>query len=440
MKQPAVLSIAQTGLLLAALAWSAGQTAAADIPVADLSGLDPSATGAAVIDDQDPDRWDRGPLSRPLSPQEAQRILDEVTRIIDRSPYAPPSRRLGTRLPKAVDLRGELPPVADRGDLGVSTSVIFATAYYQMSQSLKHFRHPAWNLNNPEHQGSVAFVRAMQRAGGPDDVYQILQNDGTVDRAEMPYNPLGPVVEPTANQLEMALPYRISRHAALWDNGDAIPARPYDNPTENAKAWLADGFLLSCRLDPRSHPGFPGDTNPPARYFDPATQPGIDPSFGVALVGYNDRINPTGRGAEHRGGFLMVNSRGPRWNGAMHGYLWLSYAYVRRYVRDCSIMVPGGPDTPVVTGYTYSEQPVAGGGTVPTIIITGRNFGYYRRAADVEVRDVGAADTVFRFTNESIEVEVESCLKAGPLVVYNWEGTPSNAVWYKPLIPKSPSE
>ncbi|WP_295579160.1 hypothetical protein [uncultured Lamprocystis sp.] len=428
MKAPAVLS---TALFLAALALPPGQPAAAGTQVGYPNGRDPSAGAAAVIDDLGPDLWSRGPTSRPLSPQEAQRILDEVTRIIDRSPYAPPSRRLGTRLPKAVDLRGELPPVADRGDLGVSTSVIFATAYYQLSQSLKHFRHPAWNLNNPEHQGSVAFVRAMQMAGGPDDVYQILQNDGTVDRAEMPYNPLGPVVEPTANQLEMALPYRISRHAALWDNGDAIPTRPYDNPTENAKAWLADGFVLSCRLDPRSHPGFPGDTNPPARYFDPATQPGIDPSVGVALVGYNDQINPTGRGAEHRGGFLMVNSRGPRWNGAMHGYLWLSYAYVRRYVRDCSIMVPGGADTPVVTGYTYSEIE-KGGSRYSTILITGRNFGYYRRAAEVAVNGV-ATTLVFRFTNEAIEVIVQSCIKAGPLVVYNWEGTPSNAVWYVPL-------
>jgi len=435
MKAPAVLS---TALFLATLALSPGQSTAAGTQVADPSGLDRSAADIAVIDAQDTDLWSRGPTSRPLSPEAAQKILDEVTRIIDRSPYAPPSRLLGTRLPKAVDLRGESPPVADRGDVSVPTSVLFATVYYQMSQSLKHFRHPAWDRMNPEHQGSVAFVRAMQRAGGFEDVYQILQNYGTVDRAEMPYNPLGPVVEPLPDQLQAALPYRISRYAALWDNGDAIPTKPYDNPTENAKAWLADGFVLSCRLDPRSHPGFPGDTNPPARYFDPATQPGINPSDGVALVGYNDQINPSGRGAEHRGGFLMVNSRGPRWNGDMHGYLWLSYAYVRRYVRDCSIMVPGGSDTPVVTGYTYSEAEYKGR-TVPTIIITGKNFGYYRRAADAEFNGV-AADYVVRFTNEAIEVIPYSCVKAGPLVVYNWDGTPSNALWYVPLIPKSTSE
>jgi hypothetical protein len=146
----------------------------------------------------------------------------------------------------------------------------------------------------------------------------------------------------------------------------------------------------------------------------------------VALVGYHDHIHPAGQGVEHQGGFLMVNSHGPRWNGSMHGYVWLSYAYVRRYVGACSIMVPGGAANPEVTGYTQGNQEGQ-----PTVIITGTNFGSLRRLAGVEFNGV-AAGTVWRFTNDTIEVTPQPGVKAGPLVVYNWEGTRSKPIRYTP--------
>src|SRR5208283_1552755 len=83
---------------------------------------------------------------------------EEALKIIEQTPAAPPSRLLGTPLPKSVDLRKELPPVGNQGTGFSQACVTFATAYYQMSQMVKHFLHPSWDLSNPQYQCSVAFA------------------------------------------------------------------------------------------------------------------------------------------------------------------------------------------------------------------------------------------------------------------------------------------
>ena len=37
------------------------------------------------------------------------------------------------------------------------------------------------------------------------------------------------------------------------------------------------------------------------------------------------------------------------------------------------------------------------------------------------------AQRILSFTNESVTVTVDPCSTSGPVVVYNWEGTPSNS-------------
>jgi len=83
---------------------------------------------------------------------------------------------------------------------------------------------------------------------------------GCVDAAEMQYNQWSVGVQPTANQLEAAKPYlMIGGYAALWDYGFAPPPYNPPNPIQNAKAWLADGYVLVISIDPNS-PGFPGQS------------------------------------------------------------------------------------------------------------------------------------------------------------------------------------
>jgi len=347
---------------------------------------------------------------------------DELT------PVAHPSRLYGTTLPQSVDLRSEMPPVGDQGDVWSQSCVTFASVYYQMTQYVKHFKHPSWDLTNPEHQFSVAFIFHQGGGGYPPNSYELLMELGCVDTAEMQYNQ-NILNQPTNAQIEAAKPYKISGYAALWDhNGggaQAIESPPYarPNPINNAKAWLADGHVLSVCIDPNA-PQFPGGgrcDGPPTVFYDI-----IDPNYhyspghAVAICGYNDNINPSGKDADHRGGFLMVNSEGPRWNGDMHGYIWLSYAYVKQYVEYCFIMtMDGESDAPVITGCTTQD-----GGSLVTI--SGTNFGSYRRLAGVTFNDVPAAN-IISITNDSVTVRVPHCATSGPLVVYNWEGTPSNS-------------
>jgi hypothetical protein len=361
-------------------------------------------------------------------------VAEEARNIVKAIPVGPPSRLLGTELPTSVDLRNELPPVGHQGDGWTQACVVFATVYYQMSQLVKHFLHPSWDPKNPEHQFSVTFTELRSGNGYARDTYQSLQQWGSVDTAEMQYHAPGrgawPEEKITASLLEAAKPYRIGGYAALWENGNG-PQRvyrqfPFDNHIENAKAWLADGFVLSSTVGP-GEPNFPDNhCNSPAFFYDPGD---VDLEYvsghGVAIVGYNDNINPTGNGPDHQGGFLMVNSFGPNWNGDMHGYLWLSYDYVKRFVPDCWIMVPGRSDKPVITGYGYAED-----GT--QLRIRGRNFGAYRRLAEVRFNGIAAGQTI-SWTNELVTVTWQkTCPPSSPIVVYNWEGVPS-----KPFALKS---
>jgi hypothetical protein len=375
-------------------------------------------SGSGIIDD------DEGAPGAQVTSESGAVDDDELT------PSGYPSRLLGRRLPSSVDLRSEMPPVADQGDFASMSCVIFATAYYQMTQYVKHFKHPKWDLKNPEHQFSVAFVQGQGGQGLAYNVYKVLKQYGCVDTAEMQYSQWT-AVHATANQLEAAKPYRISSCTPLWDRYSAGDLQPYNppNPIRTAKAWLAARHVLSVSIDPNSpgFPGYSGNCTPPTRFFDT-----IDPKYqysafgghGVAICGYNDNINPRGKGPDHRGGFLMVNSEGPHWNGKMQGYIWLSYAYVKQYIPDCWIMMMDGEsDAPVITGYTIEDMDRDG----ISVTINGTNLGSYRRLAAVTFNGVRAY-RVLSWTNESVTVFAPTGITSGPLVVYNWENTPSNSL------------
>jgi hypothetical protein len=154
----------------------------------------------------------------------------------------------------------------------------------------------------------------------------------------------------------------------------------------------------------------------------------------VAICGYNDNINPSGKSPDHRGGFLMVNSEGPQWNGKMHGFIWLSYAYVKRYIPDCWIMMMNSAsDAPIITGYTIQDD-ISNFGF--SVTISGTNFGSYRRLAAVTFNGVRAFSMV-NWTNEYVTVKLPACVTSGSLVLYNWENTPSNSVHFE--APKTTS-
>jgi hypothetical protein len=321
-----------------------------------------------------------------------------------------------------------LPSVAQQGAGWTDTCVTFATVYYQMSQMVKYFLHPEWDLKNPNYQFSVDFAVNEGGKGFADEVYKVLEQYGCVETSERPYHARDRGGHPpTADQLEAAKPYRIGGYAYLWNHGrtsQAYDVFPFDNPIQNAKAWLADGFVLSVSVGAQELTFPDNHCTPPAFFYDPPNViPGNTGGHGVAIVGYNDNINPKGDGPDHKGGFLMVNSFGPNWNGEMHGFLWLSYDYVKRFMPDCWIMVPGPSDTPIITGCNFTDT---GNGNM--FIIQGINFGSYRKIAEVKFNGLPAGEAnPVSWTDEMIVVEsgYSTCPFGSPVVVYNWDGVPS---------------
>lgn len=325
-------------------------------------------------------------------------------------------------LSSVVDLSGQLPPVGNQGQQG--SCVAWATSYYYKTWQESQ-EHPSWNLSSTNYQYSPSFMY-NQINGGEDngsnfyDAFNLLETEGDVDIAEMPYNQNNFTTQPTSRQLEAAKPYRIPDDwGYFWMNENPVPyATP--NPINAAKTYLDGGSMLVMGIP--IYEDFPDiDSSVPAKtYYDYNGTSLYAGGHGVAIVGYDDNINPGGANADHKGGFKMVNSWGPGWNGANHGFVYLSYDFVKRYVSEAWAMTDLSPDTPAITSLSASSG-LAGN----TIHIYGKNFGTYRRSARVSFNGVNAVSPTF--TNGDITVRVPPGATTGSLVVYDWEGTASNS-------------
>ena len=324
-----------------------------------------------------------------------------------------------TPLPSSVNLSNELPAVGDQTDIGPGCQYChtWSCTYYMLTQYVKHFLHPEWDLSNPEHIFGPSFCCYE---GGD---HYVLQNQGDLDMAEMPYDPSLPESgRPTPAQIEAAKQYRISGYSFLWDYGQQTepPFSTTDAAITNAKAWIASGHVLDVGIDAYSDFPLQHNHSQDTHFYDPAISPPHTIGHYVNFVGYNDNINPSGVGADHKGGFLMVNCWGPNWNGDMHGYIWMSYAYVKQCVTDCSVITSMPSDTPSVTGCNTNSGKVG-----DTVVISGNNFGTNRRQTKVTFN--GVTSQIDGWVNDSIITSVPWDVTSGPLVVHDWEDTHSNS-------------
>jgi len=324
-------------------------------------------------------------------------------------------------LSSRVDLSADLPPVGNQGRQG--SCVAWATGYYYKSWSEKQ-EHTHWDLTNPWYQFSPSFIynqvnRGFDLGAFFPDAFNLMQVKGAVDIAEMPYNDADWTTQPTPSALEAAKPYRIPQNwGYFWIQWWWGPYNP-PNPIDTVKSWLASGKMLVMGIPVYfDFPGFRG--NPPSPYYDYDETSGFAGWHAVCVTGYDDNINPGGSDPDHRGGFKMVNSWGESWNGPSRGFLYISYDFVKRFVREAWSMGDLMPDSPSIT----SVNPGAGR-IGATVAISGDNFGTKRRAARVTFNGVEASEATF--TNELVTVKVPQGATSGPLVVHDWEGTPSNA-------------
>jgi hypothetical protein len=329
---------------------------------------------------------------------------------------------LMSNLSAAVDLSSQMPPVGNQGAQG--SCVGWATSYYYKTWSEKQ-EHTGWALTNPWYQFSPSFVY-NQINGGVDngatftDAFTLLQNKGDVDISEFPYNASDYKTKPTAAQLEAAKPYRIpSGWGYFWARTGSPPYLTANN-ISTIKAWLDSGKVLVMGIPIYSDfPDYGG--NAPSKYYDRSLLTSLKGWHAVCIVGYDDNVNPSGSDADHKGGFKMVNSWGASWNGSNAGYLYLSYNFVKYYVREAWSMSDLSPDTPTITSLSATSGKVG-----DTIHILGKNFGTLRRNAKVTFNGVQA--TSVSFTDADITVQVPTGATTGPVKVYDWDGAESNAV------------
>lgn len=241
----------------------------------------------------------------------------------------------GMPLAASVDLSSKIPPIGNQGDQG--SCAAWSTGYCYKSWAEKK-KHPGRDLTDPQYQFSPSFIY-NQVNGGVDQgtslskVFALLEKKGDVSIEEMPYDPDDYTTQPTATQFEAAKQYRIPGDwGYFWCNEDEGPYRTPNNIAD-VKAWLASGRALVMAIP--MYLDFPGyNGRPPSPYYVYNGTSPFDGGHGVAIVGYDDNINPGGSDADHRGGFLMANSWGTTWNGASKGFIYLSYDFVKRYVLE----------------------------------------------------------------------------------------------------------
>jgi C1A family cysteine protease len=222
-------------------------------------------------------------------------------------------------LPAKIDLSGNLPPIGDQGQEG--SCVAWSTGYYLAS--FQEGREHSWNLKDPLHQFSPAFVYNQINGGAdngssPSAAFNLLQKKGVASLAAMPYRAGDYRTQPSANQNQDALPYTIGSWS-YFQLGDVA----------GMKAHLAGGDPVSLSVPVYSNFAYP---------TDPCNKPIGAPTgtyYGghqITLVGYDDT----------KQAFRFANSWGTGWG--CQGYAWLSYSFVAQSAWNGYSMI-GKPDT-----------------------------------------------------------------------------------------------
>ena len=342
----------------------------------------------------------------------------------------------------AIDLCPPNMPIGDQG--WYASCVGWAVGYYYKtySESLEHTNWPI-DFQHTQYIYSPYFIWNQINGGKNQgatipDALQLLQDKGDVDEDET----IGwdYTVQPTAAQLQAALPYRIpSDWGYFWLHSDQGPYST-SNDINPIKACLSGRNMLVMVIPVYSD--FPDNGNPvfPAKtYYNHIGSSSPVGWHAVCITGYDDNIHPSGFNPDHRGGFRMVNSWSSSWNN--NGFLYLSYDFVKRYVPEAWSMGDLYPDTPSVTSLSRNS-----GEPGDPVTISGENFGTHRRGADVIFPNALGQDIVApptSWTNSSITVTVPTYARTGPLKVLDWDGAPANPVnfnvtfWLSAIKPNS---
>ncbi len=347
-----------------------------------------------------------------------QRSVPEESRRFD-------SGRLGSGRTAAasVDLTAGLPPVKDQG--AYSSCVGFAAGYYGKTWFEKK-EHPSWNVSDTRYQASPAFIYNQINGGEDsgasiDDAFRLMEYTGSCDWSEFTYD--GDYLkQPDSTDTQAAGQYRISSDWGyfFWQYNWA-PSSGYSpaNDVSQVKAWLNAGNPVVLGIPIYSDfPDYGG--NPDSAYYTsadtywPAQFKG---GHAVFIAGYDDNANPSGSSPETRGGFKMINSWGPGWNGT--GTVWLSYKFVQKWVPEAWYFsdLDSSPNIASLSPSTAAPGDL--------VTISGLNLGAYRRQAGV-LFNGGAEGSVVSWTNGQVKVTVPEGALSGNVAVEDWDAESSN--------------
>jgi len=318
----------------------------------------------------------------------------------------------GLPLASSVDLSANLPPIGNQGSQ--NSCVGWSVGYYAKTWFEKA-EHPSWNLSQQSNQMSPQFVWSGINGGRDvgtsiDAALEYMGSSGCTDWEEFPYSGDAGAL-PGAQAVEAAKQYKIPADWGYFFCEGSWTIPPRGDVINSLKVWLNSGKPLVLGIPVYDDfPDYSG--NPHTGYYLHSASSEFMGGHAVCIAGYNDNANPSGGSANTRGGFLMINSWGPSWNG--NGKVYLSYDFIQRYVPEAWYFNDADSSP------TMSSISPAGAGAGQIVTISGNNLGARRRSAHVAFQGSSVAQYV-AWSNSEIKVKVPSNAHTGYLYVYDWE-------------------
>ncbi|MBN2466268.1 C1 family peptidase [candidate division WOR-3 bacterium] len=243
-----------------------------------------------------------------------------------------------------VDLSDEVPPIGNQGNQG--SCVSWATAYYHRSQLEYRERH--WDLTDPHHQFSPAFVYNQVNGGadlGSGFVNaSLVCEQGCASMADCPYSQMDYVTWPSESAYSHAIPFRC-QDWAWFDVTDTIGLNVI-------KQLLCNGS--SAVLTIKVWGNFDNIQLYNNTYCASDRTGNNRGGHGVCVVGYDDTLTTN----DGPGAFRLTNSWGTGWGDV--GFWWMSYAAVLDTflsLRLCGFLVDTVGYEPRLLGRARIEHP-----------------------------------------------------------------------------------
>ena len=222
-----------------------------------------------------------------------------------------------------VDLSHEMPPVGNQGHQGSCTA--WAFGYHHRTHV--EFLERDWDVSDPDHQGSPAFIY-NQINGGRDrgswfsEAMALMCEQGCGTITDCPYDSTNYLDWPTEYAYRNAMAFRVD--SGFWfDIGDPDYINLIRQRLANGNTCVTAIYLYAHFMNIHEYDNI---------YCSADRQGNPFSGHAVTIVGYDDTMSTR----DGPGAFRLINSMGTAWGDS--GYFWMS----------CHAMV----DTLMVYGYT----------------------------------------------------------------------------------------